>query len=197
MNISSRLNHALADALVAGAMHACGVLNAAFGVDKARLAFGQQAGNLFQHSVEELIFGDGLNNFAFAEDYAASLAAGETDIGVTRFAWAVDDTAHHGDMDGRLHFGEAFLDLVGNTDHVDFDAPAGGAGDEGYTAIAQFERAQDFVGHGNLFLRFRAQADADGVADATGEQQAEAHRGLHRARHQRAGLGNAQVQGIV
>src|SRR5581483_8006304 len=94
-------------------------------------------------------------------------------------------------------FGEAFLNLVGNADHVDFDAPTGRAGDEGDAAIAQFERAQDFIGDGNLFLRLRAQADANGVADATGKQQAEAHRGLDRARHQRPGFGNAEVQRII
>ena len=127
---------ALADALVAGAMHTGGILNAAFWVDQLGFALGQQAGYLFQHGIQELIFRHRFDDFAFAEDHAATLAACQPYIGVTRFAWAIDDAAHHGHMDGGLHFGEAFLYFVGNTDYVDLDAPAGRARDEGNAAIA-------------------------------------------------------------
>src|SRR5260370_42139580 len=86
---------ALADALVAGAMAAGGLLNAAFGVDQAGFAFGEEAGPLFQHGIQELIFRHRLDDFAFAEDDAAPLAACQPDIGVARFAGTVDDAAHH------------------------------------------------------------------------------------------------------
>src|SRR5205085_5217924 len=117
----------------------------------------------------------------------------QSDIRVAGFARAVDDAAHDGDVDGRLHFGETLLDLVGDADDIDLDTATGWAGDESNATIAQFERAQDFVGDGNLFFRLRAQADADGVTDASGEQQTQAYRRLHRAGDQRPGLGDAQV----
>src|SRR6266849_5728956 len=98
--------------------------------------------------------------------------------GVERFAGTVDDAAHDGDVDGGLHFGETTLDFVGDLDDVDFDAAAGWARDEGDAAVAQFERTQDLVCYGNLFLRFGGEADADGVTDATGEQEAEANGGF-------------------
>src|SRR5579884_1273970 len=165
----------------AGAVVADGFFDAAFGVDELCFALRQQAGDLFQHGVQELVFGNGLDDFAFAKDDAATLAAGEANIGVARFAGAVDDAAHDGNVNGRLHLRETALNLVSYLDDIDLDATTGGAGDEGDAAIAQFERAQDFVGHRNLFLRLRAQADADGVADAFGQQQAEADGGFDRA----------------
>src|SRR5437588_286903 len=70
-------------------------------------------------------------------------------------------------MDGSLHFGKAFLDLVGNANHVDLDTSAGRAGDKGDAPVAQLRRAQDFVGHRNLFFGFRAQAHTHGIADAS------------------------------
>src|SRR5579884_477774 len=174
-----------------------GFFDAAFGVDELCFVFWEQAGNLFQHGIQELIFGDGFDDFAFAEDDAAPFAAGEADIGVAGFAGAVHDAAHDGDVDGRLHLCKTALNLVGDLDNVDFDAPAGGAGDKGDAAIAQFERAQDFVGHRNLFLRLRTQADTDGVANALGQQQAEANGGFDRAGDKRSRLRDAEVKRVV
>ena len=83
-------------------------------------------------------------------------------------------------MDGRLHFRETFLDLVGNADDVDLDPPTGWAGDEGHAAIAQFKRTQNLIGNGNLFLWLRAQAHANGIANTIRQQQAQANGGFDR-----------------
>src|SRR5207248_3254888 len=111
----------LTDALVAGAVHARGLPDAAFGIDEFRFAFWKQARYLFEHGIEELIFGDGFDDFAFAEDDATAFAACQPDIGVAGFAGAVDDAAHDSNVDGSLHFGEAFLDLVGDADDIDLN----------------------------------------------------------------------------
>src|SRR6266571_7765846 len=188
-----RFRQALANPLVAGAVHTRGFLDTAFGIDEFRFAFWKQAGHFFEDGVEELIFGDGFDDFAFAEDDAAAFAASQPDIGIAGFAGAVDDAAHDGDVDGSLHFGEALLDLVGDAYDIDLDTATGWAGDKGDTAIAQFERTQDFVGDGDLLLWFRAQADANGVTDTTGKQQAQTYRGLYRTCDERSRFGDAEV----
>src|SRR5262249_12624443 len=112
-------------------MDARGLLNAAFGIDQASFVRGQEAGDLFEDSVEELIFGHGFDSPAFAEDHATAFATGQANIGVARFTRAIDHTAHNGHLNGRLDFGEALLNFVCHAHHVDLYAPAGGAGDEG------------------------------------------------------------------
>src|SRR5205823_10362608 len=144
------------DAFVAGTVYARSFLDTAFGIDEFRFAFRKQARHFFEDGIEELIFGDGFDDFAFAEDDATAFAACQPDIGVAGFAGAVDDAAHDGDVDGGLYFGETFLDFVGDAYDIDLDTATGWAGDKGDAAIAQFERTQDFVGDGDLFLWFRA-----------------------------------------
>ena len=63
-----------------------GLLNATCGIDEPGFAIGQQAGDFFEHGVEKLIFGDGFDDFALAEDDAFAFATGKPYIGVARFA---------------------------------------------------------------------------------------------------------------
>ncbi len=56
---------------------------------------------------------------------------------------------------------------------------------------------QDALGDGYLFLRFLAEADADGVADAVDEQRTDAHCALQPAVLALASFRHAQVQRIV
>src|SRR6185312_3340391 len=156
-------------------MYTGGLFNTTLGIHQLRFTFRQQACYLFQDSVQKLIFRHRLDDFAFAEDHAASLATGKTHVGITRFARAVDHAAHYSYMNGSLYLCKTLFDFVGNAYHVDFDTPTGGTGDEGDTAVAQFERTQNFVCDGNLFLRLGAQADTDGIADAVSQQQTETH----------------------
>src|SRR5260370_4845792 len=100
-------------------------------------------------------------------------------------------------MNGSLHFGKPLLNFVCHTDHVNLDAPAGGTGDEGDAPVAQIERAQYFIGDGDLFFRLSAQAYTNGVTDTIGQQQAQTYRGFDRARHKGSRLGNTEVERIV
>ncbi len=59
------------------------------------------------------------------------------------------------------------------------------------------ERFEDPDAGLDLLDRVGGQRHPDGVADALGEQRAEAHRGLDRAGLDRPGLGDAQVQRVV
>ena len=93
---------------------------------------------------------------------------------IARFAGAVDDAAHDGDRDRLAELREVVLDLVGERDEVDLDAAAGGAGDERRAALAQVQRLEDVPADRHLFDRVGGEGDADRVADAFGEQHADA-----------------------
>src|SRR5437763_16970794 len=100
-------------------MNTSGFLNTTFRVDQFCLALRQQASHLLEHSIEELFFRDGFDNFAFAEENATALATGQTNIGITRLTGAVDNAAHDSHMNRRLHFSQSLLYLVGDTDDID------------------------------------------------------------------------------
>ena len=90
------------------------------------------------------------------------------------------------------------LDLRDDRVHVELQAAAGRAGDQHRAALAQLERLEDLPGDLDLFLGVEGgQRDPDRVADAVGEQRAEADRALERARPLRARLGDAEVQRVV
>ena len=64
-------------------------------------------------------------------------------------------------------------------------------------ALAELERLEDLPGDLDLLLGVeRREGDADRVADAVGQQRAEADRALQRARPLRARLGHAEVQRV-
>ena len=63
--------------------------------------------------------------------------------------------------------------------------------------MAQAQRLQDIEADADFFDRIGGERDADGVADAGPEQGADADRGLHRAGHQAAGLGHAEMERVV
>ncbi|MCY1332007.1 hypothetical protein D9M69_176880 [compost metagenome] len=59
------------------------------------------------------------------------------------------------------------------------------------------QRLEDVEADLDLLDRIGGQGNADGVADALGQQHAQADRRLHGARTQAAGLGDAQVQRLL
>ena len=64
--------------------------------------------------------------------------------------------------------------------------------------LAELQRLEDLPGDLDLLLGVEGrERDADRVADAVGEERAEADRGLERARPLRARLGDAEVERIV
>src|SRR5258708_17089674 len=77
-----RFQHRQPDTLVPGAVDTGGFLDTAFWIDQPRFALGQQARPFLEHPLEGLLFGDGFDHFAFAEDYATALAAGKSHVGV-------------------------------------------------------------------------------------------------------------------
>ena len=83
INYISGFQHSLPNTLISSAVDTCGFLDTTLWIDQLRFLLGQQAGHLFQHSIQELIFGYCLDHFAFAEDYATTLSTGKSHVGVT------------------------------------------------------------------------------------------------------------------
>ena len=153
--------------------------------------------DLGEQLVDELLGRDLPQRLAAGEDEPLVLRAGDPEVGVRRLADAVDGAAEDGDLD-RVGVGlEALLDVGHDRVHVELEPAAGRAGDEHGAALAELEGLEDLPGHLDLLLRVEGgERDADGVADAVGEQRAEADGGLQRARPLRARLGDAEVQRV-
>src|SRR5258708_18125576 len=100
-------------------------------------------------------------------------------------------------MNRGLHFGEPLLNFVSHAYHVNLDTPTRGAGDESDAPVAQIQRAQYFIGDGNLLFRLSAQTYTNGVTDSIGQQQTQTYRGFNRARHKGSRLGNTKMERIV
>ncbi len=97
---------------------------------------------------------------------------------------------------GLPSFVEVLLDLLGQRDQLDLDAAAGGAGDERGAVPAQVQRVEDVAADRYLFLGVGGQRDADRVADALRQQDADADGAAHGAGARRARLGDAEVQRV-
>ena len=109
----------------------------------------------------------------------------------------VDDTAHDGDADRLLDVEKELVDLIGELEEIDFDPAAGRAGDHRRALLAQLQALEDLVADEDLFDRVGGQGDADRVADAEGEERADADGGANTARPWRARFGDAEVEWVV
>ncbi|CAL2070463.1 protein of unknown function [Streptomyces murinus] len=156
-----------------------------------------QLHGLLDEGLHDLGLGDGLDDLALDEDLALAVAGGDAQVGLAGLAGAVDDAAHDGDAERDVHAGEARGDLFGELVDVDLGAAAGRAGDDLQAALAQVQGLQDLGADLDLLDRRGREGDADGVADALGEQRAEGDGRLDGALEGRARLGDAEVQGVV
>ncbi len=148
---------------------------------------------------ENLFFGDVGDFLSLYVDDAAFVAGEDGDVSAFALAGAVDDATHDGDFDGQLDvFVEGFVDLLDEGEEVDLDAAAGGAADEfGAFAGAQAEDVHEFEAVLDFVDGVVGVGDADGVADAGGEEVAEGYDGADGAGFLGAGVGDAEVEGVV
>jgi hypothetical protein len=150
-----------------------------------------------------------------AEELARRLAGTgqrDADVGVLGLAWAVDDAAHHGEVEGldarillapnKHALALIGLDLAGELlEHGRGGAPAAGAGRDGRHERAQPHGLQNLLRHPHLLravaARLRGKRDADRVADALLQQDAHAGGGGDDALGAHPGFGQPQMQGIA
>ena len=125
---------------------------------------------------EQLAFWIGSDELALAVDRSLALAAGDPDVGHLRLARAVHDASHHRDLDrGRVLLGDR-LDRPGQLDDLDLGAAARRASRDVEALFAQPQRLEDAPADRNLFDRVGGERNAQRVADALPEQDAEADR---------------------
>ena len=113
-----------------------------------------------------------------------------------RLAGAVDDAAHHGNRDVALQPLEPLLDLLRKCNEVDLRAAARRARDKAHALAAQPGRLQNGDAGAHLLHGVSRERDADRVADALGQQGADADGGADDAVIGRAGLRDADMQRI-
>ena len=113
-----------------------------------------------------------------------------------RLAGAVDDAAHHGDRDVALQPLESLLDLLRKCNEVDLCAAARRARDKAHALAAQPGRLQNGDAGAHLLHGVSRERDADRIADALGQQGADADGGADDAVIGRAGLRDADMQRI-
>ena len=101
----------------------------------------------------------------------AVAAAGDADVGLARFAGAVDDAAEHRERHRRADMLQPLLERLDGADHVEALPRAARAGDDADAAVADAERLQDLEADADFFLGLGRERDADRVADP-GPQQA-------------------------
>ncbi len=117
--------------------------------------------------------------------------------GLARLPGAVDVATDDRHVERLAHVLEAALELVHRRDHVEVLARAARAGHEVDALGAQAHAFQDVPADLHFLDRIGRERDADGVADAVHQQHAETDRGLHGARAQAPGLGDAEMQRLL
>ena len=127
----------------------------------------------------------------------AAPAAGQPDVGFARFSRPVDDAADDRQRHRRRDVGEALLQRGDRLDDRELLPRAGWAGDDRDAAMAQMQRLEDLEAGLDLLHRVGRKRHADGVADPLGQQHADADGRFDRAPDESAGLGHADVQGVV
>ena len=125
------------------------------------------------------------------------IAAGDADVRLPRFPWAIDCAAHHRHLDGFLTTGKGLLHLVGKADQIDPGPAAGGARDNGRAGLIQSHRPQDVFCCGDLLDWVGGQGYPDGIADAVRQQRADAHSGFHQAHPLSSRFGDPQMEGVI
>ena len=127
----------------------------------------------------------------------AIAAAGDADVGLARFARAINDAAQYRERHRGLYMTQRVFEFLHRADDVEALSRARGAADHADAAGAKAQRFQDFIADADFFLWLRRQGNADRVANPRPEQIAHANRGFDRPANQPASLGDAKVQRAV
>ena len=112
--------------------------------------------------VYDLVIGDAVE----IDHVGAVAAAGETDVGLARLAWSVDDATDHRQGHGRGDMREPLFEQTHRLDHRKALARARWTRDDRHAAMAQPQRLEDFVAGLDFLDRVGGQRDADCIADA-------------------------------
>ena len=127
----------------------------------------------------------------------AIAAAGYADVGLARFARAIDHAAEHRKAHRRLDVLEPLLERLNRANHVEALPRAARARHHPHAAGAQAQRLEHFVADLHFLFGFGRKRHADRVADPCPQQAAHADRTLHRAADETPGFGNAQMKRAI
>ncbi|MBB5956904.1 ABC-type antimicrobial peptide transport system permease subunit [Saccharothrix tamanrassetensis] len=157
----------------------------------------RQLHRLLQECSHDPRLGDGAHHLPPHEDLPLAVARRDAQVRFPGLTGTVDHTPHDGDPQRQGEALERGGDLLRQLVDVDLRPPARRARHDLQLARPKTQRRQDLRAHLDLLHRRRGQRHPDRVADALRQQHAERDRRLHRALHQRPGLGDAEVQRVV
>src|SRR3954471_19136033 len=141
---------------------------------RGRRALSDQLLGLGDERLDDVSAGDLTHRATVLEDHADALAEGDAELRVVRLAGGVDLAAHDGEVERLLDVREPPLDLGHDLDEVlHVEPPARRAGDNRHPSVAQFQRLEYLPRDAHLFPRLGRERDADGVADAFVQKDAE------------------------
>src|SRR5690606_36371036 len=103
------------------------------------------AQGLGDEGLDDLWFGDGLDDLPLHEDLSLAVAGRHREVGLPRLARAVHDASHHRDPQRHFQPLQARRDLVGQFVDVHLCPPARRAGDDLQLAWTEVQRLQDLV----------------------------------------------------
>ena len=79
------------------------------------------------------------NNFALPIEQPVAVTCSQANVGLLRFARAVDHAAHNRHFNGGLEGSNLALYPSNEGKHIELESPAGGASDYGHAAVSQSE----------------------------------------------------------
>src|SRR3546814_291404 len=148
--------------------------------------------------VDQLLVSDLVVGKAGHIDHVRALAAaGHADVGLARFAGAVDAAADPRYLHRRHDVLQALFQQFDGIDDLELLPRAGRAGDDVDAAMAEIERLQHVEADLHLLYGIRRQRYPNGVADPRPEQHPQSDRRFHGADAEAAGLGDAEMERIV
>jgi hypothetical protein len=122
---------------------------------------------------QEVIFMDLFPNFAFFEYYTNTIPSRHTYIGLSGFAWPIDDTAHDGNFQRSLHGLDESLNLLCQFKEVNPGTTTGRAGYQLRPPFADFQGTQQLEADPHLLHRITGERNPKSVANALTEKNSE------------------------
>src|SRR3972149_6401815 len=153
--------------------------------------------HLFHHPLHYLGLLHLADCLALDVEHAGAVASGYADVGIHGLARAVHNAAHYRDLDRVGEVGEPPLYLLGDLHAVELETAARRARYNRRAALPYIEGLQYLPAGPDFVDRVARERDAHGIAQALGEEHAEAHGGFYAAGKDRARLGDAYVEGVI
>ena len=126
--------------------------------------------NFFHQFIHQLFLRHFSQNLAMAKNHTNTVTARNADVRLARFAGAIDNAAHHGNLQLGVQSGNAAFHFIGDANQINLGAAAGRARYNVYTRVVETDSFQNRICRRDFVHRICGQRDANCVADAQRQQ---------------------------